>query len=116
MRSGSHGPSQGIDPLSSSSRIPAEFALTSSYDQRSKWEDIAPRSRSRKSGLTSRSKLTGSVDTMRLLHRFRLVGLHLVEGGSAFLVHALPTFVDRFRRLLGKRSTNVGSACTRKAE
>ena len=42
-------------------RIASAFALTSSYDQRSNAHSMAPRSRSRKSGLTSRSKLTGTI-------------------------------------------------------
>src|SRR3954452_24693299 len=66
-RSESQGASQGIDPLSSTLRIAAAFLLTSSYDHRSKSEVIAPLSRSRKRGLTSRSKLTDSADIVRLL-------------------------------------------------
>jgi Dyp-type peroxidase family len=52
-----HGASQGIEPELTSARIGSAFALTSSYDQRSKCVRIAPRSRSRKRGLMSLSKL-----------------------------------------------------------
>src|SRR4051812_6665283 len=47
-----------MEPLLTRARIASAFSLTSSYDQRSKAYSIESRSRSRKSGLTSVSKLT----------------------------------------------------------
>ena len=59
-RSAGHEPSQGIVPSSSRARIAEACSLTSSCDQRSKCDNIEVRSLSRKSGLMSTAKLTGS--------------------------------------------------------
>src|SRR5439155_25723278 len=80
MSSSDQGPSQGMSPASSRSRMASAFSLTSAYSQRSNAHSISVRSYSRNMGLMSCSKPANRLPLLHHARGARLAPTHSIGG------------------------------------